>query len=103
MDLSAGVRGGRVGRRPEDRAADYFRDRSAGVWPAPVPDSVEHRRKKGGALCGVGLGGERRARSADKTFERHDIDGKPLIAEGTKTAEHAEHAEQDFSAASARS
>src|SRR3989454_6132839 len=74
MDLSAGVRGGRVGRRPEDRAADYFRDRSAAVWPAPVPDSVEHRRKKVGALCGVGLGGERRARSADQTFERNDLD-----------------------------
>ncbi len=66
MDVPAGLRGSRVGRRQEDGSPDHPDDRFAGVGHPPLRDSVRRGRQEVGALRGVGLGRQRRVRDACK-------------------------------------
>src|ERR1700737_3789753 len=78
MDLSAEFRRGGLGRRQESRSPGDFGDRSIAVRNQAFHDSVRCHRQSVGAICGVGLGGRRRLRSASvaEWAEDHQLRSK---------------------------
>ena len=66
VDVSARIRGSRVGRRAEDRSTNHPCYRSAAVRPAPLRDSVRRDGQEVGAIRRLGFGGQRRVRDADQ-------------------------------------